>query len=349
MKIAVVNSMAPFVWGGAEELAHHLILNLRRLGHIAELYRIPFAWEPYSGIPLEMARSKALRLSNFDRVISMKFPVYLLEAERHSTWLVHQYRQAYDLWDSPYCNIPHTPEGEAVRELIVDQDNQALRARDQLFTISGEISGRLERFNGIKAPPLRAPLNDPQLFTGGASEGYILAPGRINASKRQKLLVEAISRMGPDARLIVAGAPERDEDAAALRSLVEKHGLEGRVTLDLRFLPRNELATYVNNCRAVAYLPYQEDSYGYVTMEAFEAGKPVITATDAGELLDIVHDGRTGLVSAPEPAELAEAMSAYLASESMARDHGRAGQQLWRSTGINWSETIERLLGEGVC
>ena len=116
MRVAVVNTMAPFIWGGAEELAHHLVRNLRRLGNGAELYRVPFAWEPFSGIPLEMARLKALRLQAFDRVISMKFPVYLLEAEQHVTWLVHQYRQAYDLWDSPYCNIPHSAEGEAVRE-----------------------------------------------------------------------------------------------------------------------------------------------------------------------------------------------------------------------------------------
>ena len=345
MKITVVNAMAPFVWGGAEELAHHLILNLRRLGHEAELFRIPFAWDPFSNIPVEIARLKALRLPDADRVISMKFPVYLLDADHHSTWLVHQYRQAYDLWDSPYCNIPHTPEGREVRELIIASDNQALRARERLFTISDEISKRLRQHNDIEAQPLRAPINDPELFGGGDFDGYIVAPGRINASKRQSLLVEAMQYLGADARLIIAGPPESDEDAALLRRLVEQHGLGDRVKLDLRFLSRKELADYVNHSRAIAYLPFQEDSYGYVTMEAFEAGKPVITVSDAGELLDIVVDGETGRVVAPEPRELASAMSGYLASERTARDHGHGGRTLWRSTGINWPENISRLLG----
>ncbi|MDP9422834.1 MAG: glycosyltransferase family 4 protein [Pseudomonadota bacterium] len=346
MKIAVLNSMAPFVWGGAEELASHLVANLRRLGHKATLYRIPFAWDPFSSIPREMARSKAVRLSGFDRVISMKFPIYLCDADRHSTWLVHQYRQAYDLWDSPYCNIPHTKEGEAVRQLIIQHDNDALRNRDSLFTISSEVSRRLKSFNGIDAPPLRAPINDPELFTGGADEGYILAPGRINASKRQSLLVEAMAHAGTKARLIVAGPPETEEDARGLKRLVEQHRLGPRVKLDLRFLTRQELADYVNNSRAVAYLPFEEDSYGYVTMEAFEAGKPVITTTDAGELLDLVRDQVTGLVCEPRPKRLAEAIASYTGDKKLALEHGQAGQAVWRGTGINWPDNIQRLLGE---
>lgn len=337
--------MAPFVWGGAEELAHHLVSNLNRLGHDARLFRIPFAWEPFSRIPVEMARLKALRLPSADRVITMKFPIYLLNADHHVTWLIHQYRQAYDLWDTPYCNIPHTREGMAIRDQIIEHDNDALGTRERLFTISGEISARLEKNNHISAPPLRAPLNDPELFVGGEYGDYILAPGRINASKRQVLALEAAARAGPDVRLVIAGPPETAEDAKRLRETVEKHGLQERVKLDLRFLTRRELADYVNHCRAVVYLPFQEDSYGYVTMEAFEARKPVITVKDAGELLEIVIDGETGQVVGPEEEQLAAAMRRYFADPGLARDHGTAGHALWRSKGVNWQENIASLLG----
>jgi len=345
MKITVVNTMAPFVWGGAEELAHHLVLNMRHLGHEAEVLRLPFAWDPFDQIPIEIARFKALRLADTDRVISLKFPVYMTEADHHTTWLIHQYRQAYDLWDSPYGNIPHTADGLAVRDLIVAGDNQALRSRDRLFTISPEISARLLENNDIAAPSLRTPINNPEMFCGGASEKYILAPGRINSSKRQGLLIEAARYLDPDMRLIIAGPPDRDQDGDALRQLVEKYDLANRVTLDLRFLSRQELADYVNNCRAVAYLPFEEDSYGYVTMEAFEAGKPVVTTRDSGGLLDIVLDQQTGTVVEPEPQHLAVAMSDYFKYAERARDHGLAGRALWHSKNINWPENISRLLG----
>jgi glycosyltransferase involved in cell wall biosynthesis len=80
-------------------------------------------------------------------------------------------------------------------------------------------------------------------------------------------------------------------------------------------------------------------------MEAFEAGKPVITVTDAGGVLDIVEHDRNGQVTEPELESLAKAMSLYLEDADLARMHGLAGRALWRSKGITWSETINQLLG----
>ena len=346
MKVLVINTMAPFVWGGAEELAEHLVRNLRLRGYESELLRLPFQWEPYDGIPAEIARFKNMRLPNVDRVISMKFPAYFIPAEHHTTWLIHQYRQAYDLWDSPYNNLPHNWSGEAVRDSIRAHDDALFPARPRLFTISTEISRRLKHYNGVDAPALRAPINDPELFGGGEPQNYILAPGRINASKRQSLLVQAMHHMPSSARLIVAGPPESDADAAQLRELVEKLGLEDQVTLDLRFLDRKELGHYVNHASAVAYLPFQEDSYGYVTMEAFEAGKPVVTCTDAGELLDIVIDQETGFLAEPDPESLAGAMAALFYNPALAQEMGQRGRALWRNKNINWESHISRLIGE---
>lgn len=346
MKVLVINSMAPFVWGGAEELAAQLVRNLK-LRHIdAELMRLPFNWEPYSGIPAEIARFKAMRLPNVDRVISMKFPTYFIPSEHHTIWLIHQYRQAYDMWNSPYCNIPHNSDGEAVRDFIRAHDNDIFRKQSEIFTISDEVSRRLKSYNGVKSQSLRAPINDPDLFCGGESSGYILAPGRINSTKRQALLIEAMQYLPNTARLIVAGPPDSEDDVRHLGSLVERHGLVGRVKLDLRFLGRDELAEYVNHAVAIAYLPYQEDSYGYVTMEAFEAGKPVITCSDAGELLEIVHDGSTGFVSEADPKVLASAMATLMYNPNLAKKMGEQAREFWHGKDINWTSHIAKLLGE---
>jgi glycosyltransferase involved in cell wall biosynthesis len=346
MKVLIINTMAPFVWGGAEELAEHLARNLRLRGHDADLLRLPFRWDPFDGIPAEIARFKAMRLPNVDRVISMKFPAYYIPAENTTTWLIHQYRQAYDLWDSPYNNLPHNISGEMVRDFIRAHDDDFFGKQRRLFTISTEVSRRLQHFNGVVAPALRAPINDPELFCGGEPGGFILAPGRVNGAKRQHLLVEAMQYLPPSARLIVAGPPETQQDARILEQKVADLDLGGRVKLDLRFLSREELAEYVNHATAIAYLPFQEDSYGYVTMEAFEAGKPVITCDDAGELLDIVLDEQTGFVCEPEPEALAAAMATLLDDATMAEDMGRNGQEVWRGKNINWDSHISRLLGD---
>ena len=46
---------------------------------------------------------------------------------------------------------------------------------------------------------------------------------------------------------------------------------------------------------AVVYPPFDED-FGYVTLEAFLARKPVITATDSGGPNEFVVDGVNGFV-----------------------------------------------------
>src|SRR5207253_1751309 len=78
-------------------------------------------------------------------------------------------------------------------------------------------------------------------------------------------------------------------------------------------------------CRAAYYAPLNED-YGYVTVEAFLSGKPVVTTTDAGGVLEFVTAGETGLVAAPEPEAIAEAIdSVWSAPVVRLREMGEAG------------------------
>jgi glycosyltransferase involved in cell wall biosynthesis len=65
----------------------------------------------------------------------------------------------------------------------------------------------------------------------------------------------------------------------------------------------------------------------------------VITTTDAGGPLDIVHDGRTGRVVAPTADDLARALTF---SEDEARSLGRAGHEIARD--VTWEKCVERLL-----
>ena len=105
-----------------------------------------------------------------------------------------------------------------------------------------------------------------------------------------------------------------------------------------------KLADYVGRARAVAYVPFDEDSVGYVTMEAFQASKPVVTSTDSGGLLQIVHEGRTGAVGAPTAKGLAEAIARLMDDPARAAKLGRAAHEEWNRLGITWPRTIEKLL-----
>lgn len=345
MKVLVVNNMAPFLWGGAEELAAHLQRNLVAAGHQSEILRIPFQWEPADKIPSQMLMARALELPNVDRVIALKFPAYLIRHPHKTLWLLHQYRQAYDLFDAGQTNLPGGQKGVQIRELIRNADNEACSESRSIFTNSQVTQARLAKYNGFHANVLLPPINDPELFPGGETGNYIFAGGRINAMKRQHLLVEAMEHAGKDVRLVIAGPPDQPADGIRLIELVERLGLGDRVTLDLRFLPRDTYASYVNGAAAVAYLPFDEDSLGYVAMEAATAAKAIITTTDSGGVRDLVQHGRTGFLAEPESLPLADAMTCMVDNRVQARTWGLAARELWLSLNISWPATVEALLG----
>ncbi|RQX84318.1 glycosyltransferase [Burkholderia anthina] len=344
MKVLIVNNMAPFVWGGAEELATHLQRNLIIAGHESEVLRIPFQWEPAARIPSQMLMVRAFELWNVDHVIALKFPAYLIRHHRKSLWLLHQYRQAYDLFDAGQTNLPDGSEGEALREMIRNADNESFAESRRIFTNSTVTQRRLKQYNGFDAEVLLPPVNDPELFSNSESRGYVFAGGRVNSMKRQHLLLEALVKTDPSVRLIIAGPPDTPEDATRLHQMVEQFGVSDRVQLDLRFLPRAKYAEYVRHAAAVAYLPFDEDSLGYVAMEAATAGKALITTADSGGILGLVKHHETGWVALPDADSLAGAMNAVFQNNAHTRTYGLAAKSLWESMGVNWPQTVEALL-----
>jgi glycosyltransferase involved in cell wall biosynthesis len=79
-----------------------------------------------------------------------------------------------------------------------------------------------------------------------------------------------------------------------------------------------------------------------VPYEAFLSHKPVITTRDAGGPLEVVEDGRTGLVCEADPAAIAEACAWLAEHRDQARNFGRAGGE--RAQRVTWAAAIDRLL-----
>jgi hypothetical protein len=153
--------MVPFVAGGAEACATGLQQALLAHGHAVEIVAIPFKWYPPDEIVRQMLIWELLDLTEangktIDKVIALKFPAYLLKHPNKVVWLVHQHRQAYDLWGTQYGDL-EGPEGSRVREIITRADNRALREPSEVFTISRNVSERLLKYNLIPSTPLYPP------------------------------------------------------------------------------------------------------------------------------------------------------------------------------------------------
>jgi glycosyltransferase involved in cell wall biosynthesis len=258
-------------------------------------------------------------------------------------WLLHQFRQAYDFWGTPHQDLPDTPEGRQVRKVVIESDNRFLPEHHKIYTNSHVTGDRLRRFNGIESEVLFPPL----LYTSGFfCRGYgdtIFYPSRIASGKRQYLVVEAMKHVKTPVKLVIAGGPETPAELAKLETVIEQHQLHDRVTITPRFISEDEKCRLFADALACAYIPYDEDSYGYVTLEAFQSRKPVITCSDSGGTLILVKDGVSGLVVPPDPVSLALAMDRLYADRLVARRLGEQGFEMMLELGITWEHVVECL------
>jgi glycosyltransferase involved in cell wall biosynthesis len=106
-----------------------------------------------------------------------------------------------------------------------------------------------------------------------------------------------------------------------------------------------DVVEHYASCLGVYYAPYDED-YGYVTVEAFKAAKPVISTADAGGVLEFVEDGVNGFVCPPDALkEIGARIDQLYKDRERARAMGLAGQGRVRE--VTWDRVIEKLTGMG--
>jgi glycosyltransferase involved in cell wall biosynthesis len=344
MRVVVCEAKVPFVQGGAELHVRGLVEQLRRRGHQAEQVSIPFKWYPKDELPAQAAAWRLVDLSEangerIDRVIATKFPTYFVRHPRKVTWLFHQYRAIYDLCGTPYSEFDHTERDVRLRDRLIALDGEALGESARLFTNARNTAARLERFNGIRAEPLYHPPPLAAMIRPGSIGDYVLSVGRLEANKRVDLVVRALAHVDRAVRLVIVGeGPLR----ARLAETAVASGVDARVTFT-GAISDDQLARLYGGALAVVFPPFDED-YGYVTLEAFLAHKPVVTTTDAGGPLEFVEDGVTGFVTDPTPDAIGAAIATLFADRARARSLGDAGSE--RARAITWDGVVERLLAD---
>jgi glycosyltransferase involved in cell wall biosynthesis len=167
---------------------------------------------------------------------------------------------------------------------------------------------------------------------------------RAAVNKRQHLAVEAMRYTETPVKLLLAGPSDTEIYAADLRQRIEEYGLTDRVRLDDRWLTEAEKVDLLADCLATIYIPFDEDSYGYPSLEAHHAVKSVITTSDAGGTGELIVDGDNGMIVPPEPRALAAAMDTLFADRAKARRMGEAGRHAIERLGITWDRVLDRLL-----
>jgi glycosyltransferase involved in cell wall biosynthesis len=346
MKIAIATVQIPFIKGGAEYLASNLLKELTDRGYEADIITMPFKWYPSINLIDSMLTARMIDLTEvngvkIDRVIALKFPMYYVQHQHKVTWMLHQHRQAYELWGTEYGDLDRMENGERTREIIMKNDNEFLAESKGLYTISNTVTDRLKKYNGLDSIPLYHPPLNHEKFYCDSFDNYIFYPGRITEIKRQHILIESLKYCDKSITVVLAGTLD-ESYKKKIYSIIKENKLENRV-LFAGFISEEEKRKYYSNALAIYNGPYQED-YGYVTLEAFFSSKPVITHNDSGGPLEFVKDEHSGYVTGNSPLELAEKINYLFNNKQKARDLGQQGRKLLEQMKVDWNYVIERLV-----
>jgi glycosyltransferase involved in cell wall biosynthesis len=348
MRIAIATTKTPFVSGGAEAHAAELQAALERAGHQAEIVTFPFKWYPPERVLDHMLACRLLDLEQsdgrtIDVMIGLKFPAYLIPHPRKVLWILHQYRQVYELWNTRWDDLAqHGSLGLQVREAVRAADRKIIPEARKVFANSKRVAERLRKHCGLTAEPLYHPPPGAAHFFSKPAEGYLFFPSRVSPLKRQLLAIEALHTTRSQIKLFFAGPQDSGPYATQIRQKIEAYNLEDRVKW-LGNVTEEEKRELYAKSSAVVYPPHDED-LGYVTLEAMLSRKPVITCEDSGGTLEFVQDGITGLVTAANPNELASAFDEIADSPARAASMGSAGYDLYHAKRISWSRVVEELL-----
>jgi glycosyltransferase involved in cell wall biosynthesis len=150
----------------------------------------------------------------------------------------------------------------------------------------------------------------------------IVCTARLEKEKDVATLLSAMKRVAgefPSARCLVAGeGAERGQLEGQIRSL----GLEQEVKL----LGYRKDAHSLIQAADIFVLPSLAEPFGLVILEAMSLGRPVV-ATRAGGPLEIVVDGKTGVLAKPaNPQSLASSLLRLLQCPAEAAQMGASGR-----------------------
>jgi len=321
--------------GGAERFYAGLYQGFKEIGCSPELIAVPADEPSFEQILDNFAKSRDLDLSSYDLVISTKVPTYAVKHPNHVLYLVHTVRVFDDMFDEAFAQ----PGRELFyqRAKLHEIDFEAISGAKARFAIGHEVARRLYRWRGLDCEVLHPPLGFNE-FKKGLSGDYFFLPGRLHPWKRVDLVIEAIRRSSLPLKFLIAGTGEAEAELKRLAAGDDRIQFLGGIS-------DKELVNLYAGALAVPFVPLRED-YGYVTLEAFASGKPVVTCSDSGEPCHFVRQFETGLVAPADPDSIRESLEWLWKNREQAARMGENGFRIIES--MSWKTTAATLAAAGL-
>ena len=382
MKIALIApSPVPFTIGGAEKLWWGMLEHINQhTGHEAELIKIPSPERNFRELMHSYETFSQLDLSHFDRIISTKYPAWMVDHPEHYCYLQHKLRGLYDTYH--FCGQPEqpTPSVYPVDWQPLLKILQQAPQREQLPDLFGLIKQLQTRDDFDQHCNFPGPLSRAivhhldaiaqrpgaikhygaisynvagrrDYFPAGAPVNVVHHPSDLKGlHEGEYSYIFTVSRLDAPKRLdLLIRAFRQLPDEIELRIAGTGPQAEQLKALAgddprIHFLGRitdTEITQQYADALFVPFMPYDED-FGLITIEAMSVGKAVLTTTDAGGVNEFVEPGVSGLSVPPTMEALREALKLLIRTPEDTIRMGRQARE--KVAHISWQATLAPLL-----
>jgi glycosyltransferase involved in cell wall biosynthesis len=147
---------------------------------------------------------------------------------------------------------------------------------------------------------------------------YLIAVGRLVRRKGFEYLIESLQDLPSEIQLLIIGDGPLEQE---LRNVAMRAGISDRVSL-LGYQTRERIWEYlqVSDCYVLSSL---HEGLGIVVQEAMCAGLPIVSSDNGGQV-DLIHDGRNGVLVRPmDPHALSSAIKEIYSHPEMAAEMRR--------------------------
>jgi glycogen synthase len=192
--------------------------------------------------------------------------------------------------------------------------------------------------NGIDPERFRRAESRAALDRYGVSEPYVLFVGRVTDQKGIFHLLEAAAALPAGVQVVLcASAPDTPEIEERLRRALPARP---NVIWIGEMVPVETVVELYSHA-AVFACPSVYEPFGLINLEAMACETPVV-ASAVGGIVEVVEDGKTGLLVPPgRPDALAAALRRVLDNAELGQRMGRAGRRRVEER-FSWASVAER-------
>jgi len=370
LRVLELTQRFPPAIGGVESHVYHLATGLAKTGVSAEVFTTDLQRDsPFqrlngdsNSMPFHVQRFRAERFAVMPHGLAILAPSMALAALEATPDVIHAHSYGYfptfsgafaQLMRSiPLVVTTHSdPGGSSLSKRVFDRVVPALTIRraHRVIALTSVEAGHLRRLgvhpDRIRIIPNGVDLSEfaglPTRRSSGETMKLLFVGRCYPRQKGLEYLVRALALLParPTVKLSIIG--EDWGGVEGLQSLARAVGVERQVTFRGP-LPRDEVVRAFASTD-IFVLPSLFEPFGIVLLEAMAAGVPVV-ASRVGGIVEVVEDGKTGLLVPPaDPAGLAEALELLISDPGLRRV--MAAEARRAASRYSWDLVIPRIIG----